>query len=183
MNKNDFVGPRVVPDRDAKYMGLAWMIASFSKDPKTQVGAVIVAENNFPLGSGYNGPPRRIKDDSFSWVRASNSNEFSKNDIIAHAEVNAIDHSDAVKLPGSTLYVTALPCPDCMLEIIRKDISRVVYMDFKTDPGSSLANADWRSKSFKKAEMANIKIEEFGGSVAWLEDWVICLKNRGVLSP
>ena len=66
MTTDKKVPPRQVPDRDSKYMGLAWIHASFSKDPYTQVGCVIVASDNVPLGSGYNGPGPDVDDESFS---------------------------------------------------------------------------------------------------------------------
>ena len=47
--------PRNTPDRDSRYMGLAWIHARFSKDPNTQVGSCIVSNKNQILGTGYNG--------------------------------------------------------------------------------------------------------------------------------
>ena len=63
------ISPRNVPERDSKYMALAWIVAGFSKDPNTQCGAIIIDSKNNPLGWGYNGPPRLIDDNSFSWGR------------------------------------------------------------------------------------------------------------------
>ena len=40
------VPPRLTPDRDSKYMGLAWMMAGFSKDPSTQIGSMIINSDN-----------------------------------------------------------------------------------------------------------------------------------------
>lgn len=174
------VGPRIVPDRDSRYMGLAWTLAGFSKDPKSQVGAVIVGENNTPLGYGYNGPPRRIDDRSFSWARTSNPEEFGKNDLIVHAEKNAISHSHG-SLVNSILYVTALPCPSCMLDIVDAEIAYVIYMDYQSDPNSSLSNAAWREKTFKKAQLGRIKLEKFKGNINWIVDWTMKLKEMGVL--
>jgi dCMP deaminase len=163
-------------------MGLAWIHAGFSKDPSTQVGAVIISNYNEPLGSGYNGPPRLIDDESFSWERpsADNPDGFSKYDIIVHAEINAIDHSCGADLTGATLYVTALPCPRCMLEIIRKEIGRVVYFDYQSSRSSSLQNAAWREKSLQMARMAGIKVEKFEGNIAWIADWTRRLKEIGI---
>lgn len=174
--------PRDVPNRDSKYMGLAWMYAGLSKDPNTQVGAVIVDQHNCPLGHGYNGPPRLVDDNAFNWERPQGEQleQFNKYDIIVHAEVNAIEHSCARELTDATLYVTGLPCPRCMLEIARKEMGRVVYMDFRSSPGSTLANAKWHERSWKIAEMAGIKVEEFKGDVAWLQDWVLHLREIGV---
>ena len=58
--KEKVKGPRIVPNRDDRYMGLAFFHASFSKDQNTQVGAVIVNSNNEITGTGYNGPPKKI---------------------------------------------------------------------------------------------------------------------------
>lgn len=180
---DQIVGPRITPDRDSRYMGEAWMKAAFSKDPSTQVGAVIVSQDNYPLGSGYNGPPRSINDTDFSWQRPpkNNPDAFSKYDVIVHAEINAIDHSLCADLKGSTLYVTALPCPKCMLEIIRKEISRVVYYDFQSTGSSSLQNNDWRDKTIKLADMSDVQLEEFKGNVLWISDWVLRLKSLDIL--
>ena len=178
------IPPRGVPNRDEKYMGEAWMKASFSKDPSTQVGAVIVAQNNFPLGSGYNGPPRKINDTDFSWERPprEDPDAFSKYDVIVHAEMNAIDHSDPAYLEDSTIYVTAMPCPNCMKEIVRKGIQRVVYYDFQSTSSSSLQNAYWREKSKKLAEMARIQMVVFDGNLNWMPDWIRRLKDLGIFA-
>ena len=80
--------PRNVPERDAKYMALAFMLSGFSKDPKGQHGAIIVSPNNKPLGLGYNGPPRQYKDDDLDWSRAN------KYKHMIHAEINSINHSN-----------------------------------------------------------------------------------------
>lgn len=173
------IPPRPVPNRDSKYMGEAWMKAAFSKDPNTQMGAVIIDADNQPLGSGYNGPPAAIADDSFSWCRPETPDEFSKYDVVIHAEINAIRHSRREHLQGATLYVTGFPCKDCMLEIIDAKISRVVYYDFQSDSGSMLRDVQ-REHSRRLANLANIRIEEFAGDVTWLEEWTKRLRDKGV---
>lgn len=174
--------PRHTPDRDSKYMGLAWIHAGFSKDPSTQVGAQIVGQNNTPLGSGYNGPPRLMHDSDVIWDRPSKDNPdaLSKYDLIVHAEINAIDHAAFYDLKGSTLYVTALPCPKCMLEIVRKEIGRIVYFDFQSGSNSSLQNHSWRDKSFEIARRGKVNVEKFNGSILWVQDWVSRLKQLGI---
>lgn len=183
MNTEKKIPPRHVPDRDCKYMGLAWFYASFSKDPNTQVGAIIVGENNRPLGFGYNGPPRPINDESFSWERPKNPDDFSKYDLIVHAEINAIDHScyQDWALKEATLYVTAMPCPRCMQDIIRKEFARVVYMDLpRKDPASTMNNAKWRERSLHIAKLANLEMDKFEGNLSWMPDWMLQLKELGV---
>jgi dCMP deaminase len=174
--------PRETPDRDSKYMGLAWIHASFSKDPNTQVGAQIVGPNNMPLGSGYNGPPRSMQDKEVIWDRPPKDDPeaLSKYDLMVHAEINAIDHCWGCDLSKSTLYVTALPCPKCMLEIVRKDIGKIVYFDYQSSSTSSLQNEKWRAKSLEIARLGQITVKEFEGSLAWLQDWTLNLKQLGI---
>ena len=126
------ISPRKTPNRDEKYMGAAFFEASFSKDPNTQMGAVIVTIGNKPLGRGYNGPPSQYSDFDLDWSRPA------KYPHIIHAEKNAIRHSDPDKLIGSTIYVTGKPCGPCMLAIVESGISRVVYFKGKHDSGSMM---------------------------------------------
>lgn len=176
------VEPRKTPDRDSKYMGLAWIQAGFSKDPSTQVGAMIVSHDNYPLSSGYNGPPRKLKDNLSIWTRPSNEarDELSKYDLVTHAEANAIRHARSADLRNSTIYVTAMPCPSCMLRLIEEEIGRIVYFDFQSSSGSMLQNNSNRSKTLKMAEMAEILIEPFSGDLSWLENWQSIIKEKGV---
>ena len=176
MAENTKVAPRITPDRDSRYMGEAWFKASFSKDPSTQVGAVIVGPDNKPFGSGYNGPSDAIDDNSFSWERPpkDDPDAFSKYDVTRHAERNAIKYCRGADLAGSTIYVTALPCPSCMYEILDQRISRVVYYDFQSNSNSSLQNSVWREKSMKIASMSRIpvRVEQFAGNLHWMSDWI-----------
>lgn len=175
------VPPRSVPDRDSKYMGEAWLKAAFSKDPSTQVGAVIIDINNVPLGSGYNGPPALIDDDSFDWDRLSITDGLSKYDLIDHAEINAIEYSMCSDLRRATMYVTAMPCPYCMKAIIRKKIPRVVYFDYQSTSNSSLQNLEWREKTIKIANKARIDLQLFTGDLSWIDNWIKRLKEINVV--
>src|SRR4051812_27216087 len=115
--------PREVPDWDGFLLGLAYFYAAKSKDPSTQCGAVVVDRFHIPLGFGFNGPPRQIDDTKVDWSRPA------KYGVIRHAEDGAIDHCRAGLhgLEGCTIYCTGHPCSKCMLKIVCKGISRVVY--------------------------------------------------------
>jgi dCMP deaminase len=168
------IPPRKTPDRDSRYMGLALMISAFSKDKDTQVGAIITSSDNRPLGSGYNGAPKNIDDNSFSWERPG------KRDFIEHAEVNAIDYSNG-DLKGSTLYCTSFPCKSCMLRIVKKEISRVVYLDRQYDSGSMQADPEAFARSMEIATLGGVQVDKFEGSVSWLPEWIENLKTMGLL--
>lgn len=176
--------PRKTPLIDDRYMALAWIYAGFSKDPNTQVGAQIIGENNYPLGAGYNGPPRKMDDNKIPWHRpsADNPEEYCKYDVTTHAERNAIRHTNRLgsgkSLIGSTLYITALPCPPCMLFLVEEEIKRVIYCDFQSDSDSSLQNQAWKKKSFNIAKDGGIELIKYEGNISWLQEWIKIIEQK-----
>lgn len=53
---------------DEYFMGLAHLSAMRSKDPSTQVGAVIVSGEHRVVSIGYNGFPNGCSDDEFPGI-------------------------------------------------------------------------------------------------------------------
>ena len=104
---------------DQRFLDLALYVAGWSKDPSTQVGAVITREK-FIVSLGFNGFPAGIADDERM------ENRSTKYQIVIHAEENAI-LSARQDLRGATLYVAPLlPCSSCAAKIIQVGIMRVV---------------------------------------------------------
>jgi dCMP deaminase len=171
------VAPRDVPSRDDFYMNLAFWMSAKSKDPKTQVGAILVNTNNRPLGWGYNGPPRQIKDSEINWDRPE------KYDFMEHAEENAIDHSFE-SLEGGTMYVTAKPCKKCMLKIVKFGIKKVIYFNFVSkDKGSTLSAESAINLDKKVEEIANlggVTLELYKGNLNWVRDRITFMEEIGV---
>lgn len=120
-------------------MGLALLIANRSKDPNTQVGAVIVDQDNVQCGIGYNGLPRGCHDDLFPWGKNKQNPFSNKYTYVCHAEANAIDNCHPGKLKGSRLYTTLFPCNECAKKIVQVGIKEVIYNDFKPDSDFQLA--------------------------------------------
>jgi dCMP deaminase len=117
---------------DARFMSLAEAISSWSKDPSTKIGAVIVNDERRILATGYNGFPRGIDD---SEERLNNKEE--KYPRIIHAELNALMNAlyNGVSVKGSTLYVYGLPvCSDCTKSVIQAGIKRVVIPSMRDVP-------------------------------------------------
>ena len=117
---------------DEYFMGIAKLTAGRSKDPNTQVGAVIVSENNRVLSTGYNGTPNGFNDDDFPWGREGNPLE-TKYMFVCHAEANAIDNFRGYKkeFEGARIYVDLFPCNECAKKIIQSGIKEVVYLSDK----------------------------------------------------
>lgn len=155
--------PRNVPPRDDYYMGMAFWIASKSKDPATQNGAVIVSASNRIIGTGYNGPPASYNDDDLDWSRPA------KYPHIIHAERNAIDYCTAPwELPGSVIYVTARPCRDCMPGIANAQIKKVVWFPMSHDPQSMvMQDVELIDDIVRRSK---IDFVEFKGNLNWMRD-------------
>jgi dCMP deaminase len=102
-------------------MEMARLVASWSKDPSSKVGAVIT-RGKFVVSVGFNGFPQGIAD---STERLENRE--IKYPTILHAEVNAI-LSARQDIRDCTLYVTPyMPCPQCAAVIVQSGIARIVY--------------------------------------------------------
>lgn len=107
-----------------RYMELAAQVATWSKDPNTQVGAVVVGAKGQILSQGYNGFPRGVRDTA----KRLNDRE-TKLQLIVHAEMNAIYNAtySGVSLDGSTIFIHGLPaCSECAKGIIQVGIKKVV---------------------------------------------------------
>ena len=115
---------------DEYFMGIAYLSAMRSKDPKTQVGACIVSRENKILSVGYNGFPKGCDDDEFPWKRDGDIYD-SKYAYVTHSELNAILNYRGGSLEGTKLYVTLFPCNECAKAIIQAGIIELVYADDK----------------------------------------------------
>jgi len=109
---------------DKRYLALAKEVASWSKDPSTQVGAVTVGNKKEVLSQGFNGLPRGIVDSEDRY-----NNRETKYKYVVHAEMNAIYNAtySGVSLDGAVLYVYGLPiCSECAKGIIQVGIKKVI---------------------------------------------------------
>ncbi len=106
---------------DHRFLGLAAQVATWSKDPSTQMGAVIVRPDRTVASIGYNGFPRGMDDDPALY--ADRTTKYSR---IIHCEMNAI-LSAREPVTGYTLYTWPfLSCDRCAPHVIQAGIARVV---------------------------------------------------------
>lgn len=132
---------------DKRFIELAEHVATWSKGPRKQIGAVIARPDRSIASLGYNGPPRDFDDAAFLAMTREEQHK-----VVIHAEDNAFQQmapDDEAYLcnayNGFTLYVSPLfPCADCAQKIVDKGIERVVAYCGEISP-------DWRA-SAQKAE-------------------------------
>ena len=106
---------------DKRFLELAKLVGSWSKDPSTQVGAVIVDDNKRIVSIGFNGFPKGVEDYEKRLV-----DREEKYAIIVHAEANALMFANT-SVKGCTLYTWPFqPCSRCAGLIIQSGIKRVV---------------------------------------------------------
>jgi len=103
-----------------RFYDMALLVATWSKDPKRQVGAVVVTEDGRNISVGYNGFPRGVKD-----LEARLGDEEMRQALTVHAELNAI-YNARFDLRGCTIYSTKFPCHECAKGIIQTGVVRVV---------------------------------------------------------
>ena len=105
---------------DKRFLLLARMIGSWSKDPSTSQGAVIIDKRKRIISAGYNGFARGMNDDERLEDRSQ------KYPRVIHAEENAILFAEQ-DLRGYTIYVIPMPpCAGCAAKIIQVGMIRVV---------------------------------------------------------
>lgn len=103
------------------FFHLAHQASLMSKDPSTQVGAILVKDRRV-VGTGFNGFPRGISDNHRLDDRES------KYPRIIHAEMNALLDAGR-EAQGATLYLWgfgSLPCSNCTKHLIQAEIDGVL---------------------------------------------------------
>ena len=109
---------------DRRFVDVAALISTWSKDPSTQVGCVVVGQDREIRSTGFNGFPRGIAD-----TEERLSDRALKYPLICHAEENAIMHAArvGVSLKDCTAYVTWPPCTRCARSLVQAGVRQVVY--------------------------------------------------------
>lgn len=141
---------------NVRFMQMAQLISTWSKDQSTKVGCVIVSPEKAILSMGYNGFPRGVDDKP-----AYRQERPTKYEFVVHAEENAILNAgrNGTRLNGGILYVTMPPCTRCAGSIIQAGIKEIIYLE----PEEQKKIAGWRDNlkySFEMFNEANIKYKE-----------------------
>lgn len=138
-----------------RFMELADLVATWSKDPSTKVGCVLVNEDRHVISTGFNGFPRGVQDHTYRYT-----NRDVKYLMVQHAEMNAVTQAVA-PTKGSTAYVTHHPCATCMGLLINAGV-KVIYT---RKPAEGLA------ERFKTSfQVAQVMADEARVALLFLED-------------
>ena len=146
---------------DRRFIRIAEEVKTWSKDPGTKVGSVVVTNRRI-LATGYNGFAQNLSDSLERYI----DRDFKLLTVL-HSEVNAILNAakNGTKVEGSTLYVTFPPCSQCASAVIQAGVAQVVC------PDPVLAPERWRSNFVA----ANNLFYEAGVKVLYYSDADLCL--------
>jgi dCMP deaminase len=139
---------------------IAEEIRSWSKDPGTKVGCVLVKDRRI-LATGYNGFPSTLSDS----IELYKDREY-KLAVTVHAEANAIMNAakNGAKTESCTAYVTFPPCSQCAASLIQAGIEQVIC------PDPDKAPERWRA-SFK---LANDMLNSSGVKLLYYSEGDLC---------
>lgn len=143
-----------------RFMELALHISTWSKDPSTKVGCVVVGPDKEIRSQGYNGFPRGVNDNIEH--RQTRPIKYA---FYEHSERNAIYNacSFGASLKGCTMYVTMPPCADCARAIIQSGIKQVYFMAPPIDAAKVQSANNWRETvhaSFEMFDESGVKVTE-----------------------
>ena len=132
---------------DRRFLELAHVISTWSKDPSTQVGCVIVRPNRTIVSLGFNGFPRGVED-----TLERLGDKLFKHECVVHAEENAL-LTARESVFGYTLYCSpVMPCSRCAAKIIQAGIKRVVSPPARS--AGNVLNYDLTRTLFEEALVA-----------------------------
>jgi len=140
---------------DDTFMEMTLVMSKRSKDSITQVGSIIVDKNNKIIGTGYNGLPRGIKQNSVNWKTKTNIDWLEKKSpYMVHAEINAILNKNSSAEDGK-IYCTLFPCNECAKAIIQVGIKEIIFLDDK------YIKKDYSIAALRLFTLAGIKVRHY----------------------
>lgn len=141
-----------------RFVRLAETISTWSKDPNTKIGCVIVTEEDKDVISiGYNGLARGVNDLPIERSSRENGEKYF---WYAHAERNAIYNAarKGRSLTGSTIILNkGIPCTGCAIGIIQSGIKRVICATVQ------IVGSKWK----EEADRSVIMLKEAGVVVSY----------------
>lgn len=111
---------------DLRFLSMATLVGSWSKDPSTKVGAVMVRPDRSVISVGYNGFAKGVQD----LPERYENREKYKYLMVAHAEINCMTFADRASMRGCCLYLSPfMPCSRCAAVMIQCGVKRVVSFE------------------------------------------------------
>jgi dCMP deaminase len=128
---------------DLRFLRMAREVASWSKDPSTKVGSVLVSPDKKTVFHGYNGFPQRM-DDKGEWL----NDKTEKYSRVIHGEVNAVLNAGK-SVEGFTCYTWPfLSCDRCAVFMVQAGITRFVAPKIDADREARWGDALVKTRTY-----------------------------------
>lgn len=138
---------------DQRFLKRAKDVSEWSKDPSTQVGAVIVSPDRKKIYTGYNGFPGKMEDRP-EWY----SDRTEKYERVIHGEMNALILAGA-NVEGYTLYTWPfMSCHRCFVHMAQAGIVRFVSPKLTEEAAMRWGTALDRTRQY--AREMQLSVEE-----------------------
>lgn len=146
---------------DIRFLKLAEHVSTWSRDPSTKTGAVIVRPNKSVCSVGFNGFPQSMPDDD----QLYNTRE-EKYSRIVHCEKNAQIFSRDDSIEGYTLYTWPfMSCDRCFVEMVQSGIVRFVAPEASPEALTRWAPAFDRVRQYARetqVELIEVPLQYLG---------------------
>lgn len=122
---------------DAYFLGIAHEVARRSTCPRKAVGCVLTMNRRI-IATGYNGSLSGHPHCTEAGCLITETTYFEHSKVTmqhciraVHAETNAVTQSarNGCVTEGSTAYVTASPCVQCMMNLISAGVTKVIFAE------------------------------------------------------
>jgi len=121
---------------DRRFLKMAKLVSTWSKDPSTQTGAVFVRPDRSVISVGYNGFAAGVEDTDERYQDRS-----IKYEMVIHCEENALISAQG-SVAGSCLYTHPfMSCSRCAAKMIQAGVERCVAPEPSKDAMSRWADA------------------------------------------
>lgn len=135
---------------DVRFLQLAQLVSTWSKDPSTKAGAVIVGLDKRIISVGFNGFPKGMPDTPELY-----ENREEKYSRVVHCEINALIFAGHLP-PHCTLYTYPFPpCERCVVQMLQAGIGRFV---------APIPTAEMNSRWLPAFEKTRLYIKECGAN-------------------
>jgi dCMP deaminase len=128
---------------DKRFLDLARYVSTWSKDPSTKTGAVIVRPDRTVASVGFNGFPKSMADSGNYY-----ENREEKYSRIVHCEMNALLHARE-HTEGYTLYTWPFAsCERCVVHMIQAGITRFIFPPIPVEKQERWKNSLEKTKQY-----------------------------------
>ena len=136
-----------------RFLSSAVHAASWSRDPSTKVGAVLVnPQDNTVVATGFNGFPRGVDDSTERY-----NDRPTKYAMVVHAELNAVIQAGKAS-EGAWMFCTMFPCNECAKAIIQAGVERIL-----------VPNGTKEDRWMESHDIATTMFEEAGIEIEFVE--------------